>query len=180
MYRDIKGYESLYSVDENGNVWTHEKAVKVGNNGGVVKRGGHLLKTMPNNKRTPHLRVILVKDGKRKQHQVHRLVALAFIPNPNNLPFVNHKDCDPTNNHVSNLEWCSAKENSVHAYKQGRWTPPNQKGSANSNCVFVDDDIKCIRELHKTLVNCAEIARQYKVNPKTINDIVHRKRWAHI
>lgn len=180
MYRDIKGYESLYSVDEKGNVWTHEKIVKVGNNGGLVKRGGHLLKPMPNNKRTPHLRVILTKDGKRKQHQVHRLVALAFIPNPDNLPFVNHKDCDPTNNHVSNLEWCSAKENSIHAYKQGRWTPPNQKGSANSNCVFVDDDIKRIRKLHQTIGNCAEIARQYKVNPKTINDIVHRKRWAHI
>ena len=180
MYRDIKNYENLYAVDENGNVWSYEKTIPVGKNGGVVKRGGHLLKPMPNNKRTKHLRVFLVKDGKRKQHQVHRLVALAFLPNPDNLPFINHKDCDPTNNHVSNLEWCTAKENSIHAYKKGRWAPPNQLGSANSNCKFIDSDIKKIREMYKIVGNCSAIARQYNVNPKTINQIINGKRWSHI
>jgi len=179
MYKDIKGYEGLYAVDENGNVWSYEKTSPIGNKGAVVKRGGFMLKKHCA-KRTTHQKVWLYKDGKRKQHQVHRLVAQAFIPNPENLPLINHKDCDPTNNHVDNLEWCTAKQNSIHAYQNGRWTPPNQSGSANSNAKFTDDDIKQIRKLHESIGSCAEIARQYKVNHKTINQIVNRKRWAHI
>lgn len=58
-----------------------------------------------------YLKVILCKDGKTKQLLVHRLVANAFIPNPLNLPFINHKDEDKTNNAVSNLEWCSQQYN---------------------------------------------------------------------
>lgn len=58
-----------------------------------------------------YLRVPLHKEGKLKVHQIHRLVALHFIPNPNNLPQVNHKDEDPSNNVISNLEWCDAKYN---------------------------------------------------------------------
>lgn len=179
MYKDIKGYEGLYAVDENGNVWSYEKTSPIGKNGGVVNRGGLILKPSQQG-RTKHQRVMLFKNGKRKSYLIHRLVAQAFIPNPENLPLINHKDCDPTNNHISNLEWCTAKQNSIHAYQNGRWIPPNQKGSANSNCIFTDDDIKQIRKLHESIGSCAEIARQYKVNPKTINQIVNRKRWAHI
>jgi len=179
MFKDIEGYKGLYAVDHKGNVWSYEKTSPIGSNGGVVKRGGHLLK--PNSSgRTAHLKVVLIKDGNRKQHFVHRLVAQAFIANPDNLPMINHKDCDPTNNNVSNLEWCTAKQNSIHAYQNGRWTPPNQSGSANSNAKFTDDDVKQIRKLHESIGSCAEIARQYKVNPKTIHQIVNRKRWAHI
>ena len=180
MYKDIKGYEGLYAVDENGNVWSYEKISPIGNNGAMAKRGGRLLKPMRANKRTTHQRVILIKEGKRKQHLIHRLVAQAFIPNSDNLPLINHKDCNPENNHVSNLEWCAAKQNSIHAYQNGRWTPPNQKGSSNSNARFTEADIIAIREQHKIIGSCAELARQYKVNPKTINQIVHRVRWAHV
>lgn len=179
MFKDIEGYEGLYAVNENGNIWSYEKISPIGNKGGVINRGGFVLKTYCT-KRTAHQKVWLYKDGIRKQHQVHRLVAQAFIPNPENLPLINHKDCDPTNNNVSNLEWCTAKQNSIHAYQNGRWTPPNQLGSANSNSKFTDDDVQQIRKLHESIGSCAEIARQYKVNPKTINQIVNRKRWAHI
>ena len=177
MYRAIEGYEGLYAVDEKGNVWCHKKTIPVGKNGLVVERGGHVLRPMLNSKRTAHQRVILTKDGKRRQHQVHRLVAQAFIPNPDNLPFVNHKDCDPTNNHVSNLEWCTAKQNSIHAYQKGRWTPPNQAGSKNANSKLTEANVVQIRAMYTEVKNCSEIARRFKVNPKTINMIINGKRW---
>lgn len=64
-----------------------------------------------------YLYVDLYKDGKRHRKYVHRLVAEAYIPNPNNLPFVNHIDGNPKNNNYKNLEWCSARQNVEHAAK---------------------------------------------------------------
>lgn len=64
-------------------------------------------------------RVKLFKMNREKSYRVHRLVAEAFISNPDNLPQVNHKDGNKRNNRVSNLEWCTAKENLEHAYKNG-------------------------------------------------------------
>lgn len=94
---DIEGYEGMYQVSNQGRVkslkFGKEKILKSGNNG----RG--------------YLQVNLSKDGKQAHKQIHRLVAQAFIPNPNNLQEVNHKDEDKTNNHVENLEWCDRKYN---------------------------------------------------------------------
>ncbi len=94
VWKDIKGYEGIYQVSDLGNV-------KRVNTGRVLKfaetRG--------------YKRLRLSKNGKPKDYQVHRLVAIAFIPNPNNYPQINHKDEVKDNNIVGNLEWCTAKEN---------------------------------------------------------------------
>lgn len=164
MFKDVAEYEGLYAVNEIGEVWSFAK-------------GGKLLKPMRVAKRTIHQRVMLYKNGNRKQHLIHRLVAKAFISNPDNLPFINHKDCNPQNNHVSNLEWCSAQQNSIHAYQNGRWTPPNQKGENNANSKLTEKDVIEIRKLYGEVKNCAEIARRFSVNPKTINMIVRGTRW---
>lgn len=62
----------------------------------------------------------LSKDGKMKHYKVHRLVAMAFIPNPNNLPIINHKDENPSNNNVNNLEWCTVAYNNAYGTARKR------------------------------------------------------------
>lgn len=71
------------------------------------------------------------KNGKKKYVRVHRIIAETFIPNPNNLPQVNHIDGDKTNNNVSNLEWCDNRTNTVHAFENNLTTRHNVKCMIN-------------------------------------------------
>lgn len=102
IWRDIDGYEGLYKVSNLGNI----KSLN-------YRRTGkeEILKAEINN---GYLYVILYKERKIKLYLVHRLVAIAFIPNPYNLPEINHKDEDRTNNIVSNLEWCNRQYNNIY------------------------------------------------------------------
>ena len=70
-------------------------------------------------------KITLCKDGKEKNISIHRLVALAFIPNPDNLPIINHKDENPSNNMVGNLEWCSIKYNNTYGTRLERVSKKN-------------------------------------------------------
>jgi hypothetical protein len=101
IWKDIEGYEGLYQVSNLGNI----KAL--GNGGSNSKE--RILNPQKNNK--CYLQVGLRKQGKRKFYLIHRLVAEAFINNPQNLPQINHKDEDKTNNQVNNLEWCDCQYN---------------------------------------------------------------------
>lgn len=96
IYKEIEGYEGIYQVSNYGNVKS------LGND---KTRKEKVLKPQKHN--YGYLMVSLNKQGKHKLHFVHRLVAEAFIDNPNNYEEVNHKDEDKTNNSVINLEWCT-------------------------------------------------------------------------
>ena len=108
IWKDIEGYEGLYEVSSYGRVRSLGQFVNH-NFGGNAYRKGRLLK--PGLGSRGYLSVTLCKNGIRKIYTVHRLVAQAFIPNINNLPIINHKDEDRTNNSVDNLEWCDYKYN---------------------------------------------------------------------
>ena len=109
--RPVSGYEGLYEVDYYGNVYSCYRQVDVNVNGKEYKRivGGHKLKQRINKK--GYKTVTLSKNRVYKPKQVHRIVAQAFIPNPNNYPVVNHKDENPLNNYFTNLEWCTSLYN---------------------------------------------------------------------
>lgn len=110
-WKDIPNCDGLYQVSNLGNVKSLGRYVRVSDKlGGRRKKKESLLKFEVC--KNGYLRVSLNKDGGRKHFLVHRLVAEAFIPNPQNMPQINHKDEDKTNNRVENLEWCDAKYNS--------------------------------------------------------------------
>lgn len=108
IWKDIEGYEGLYQVSNLGNVRSLDRAIDSCYNSKQSIKGKVKIQELKNN---GYMRVTLCKDGKCKHYHVHRLVAEAFIPNPDNLPFCNHMDEDKTNNKSSNLEWCDAKYN---------------------------------------------------------------------
>ena len=101
IWKDIKDYEGLYQVSN----WGRVKSL--GN--GKTHKTPRIMKI--NKQKNGYYRVILTKDGVEKNKSVHRLVATAFLENPENLPCVNHKDENPSNNNVSNLEFCDQKYN---------------------------------------------------------------------
>lgn len=117
-WRDIRNYEGLYQISNFGRVKSIARK--------IIKKDGvcqsveeKLLRYHCNNKGYPQ--VALSKNSTIKVMAIHRLVAATFIPNPRELPQVNHKDGDKTNNAVENLEWCTQSENMRHAYKLGLW-----------------------------------------------------------
>jgi hypothetical protein len=93
---------------------------------------------------------------------------------------VNHLDGHGANNLVSNLEWATAQRNSQHAFATGLTKIPNQVGEQNSSSKLTEDSVHAIRSMYSTIGNCAEIARQFGLNPRTVWDICHNRRWKHI
>ena len=115
-WKEIKGYEGKYIISNYGEIISLPRT-KQNNSKKQYVEPKEIRKIV--NNRNGYVYVYLCNDGKDINMRVHRLVAEAFIPNPNNLPQVNHKDGNKINNRVDNLEWCTASENIRHAYKNG-------------------------------------------------------------
>lgn len=109
IFKNIIGYEGLYQISNYGNV----KSLNYHNT-----NKSQLLK--PSKNKYGYLRVTLCKNNKTKSYSIHRLVAISFIQNPNHYSIINHKDENPSNNNVENLEWCTCKYNSNYGTRNNR------------------------------------------------------------
>ena len=122
IWKPVPGYEGLYEVSNLGRVRSVNRYVKSKGESYWLRKGKML---SPAKDKNGYLKVNLSCNGKNNIIRVHRLVAQAFLPNPDNLLEVNHKDEDKTNNRVENLEWCTAKYNNNYGTKIERQKKTN-------------------------------------------------------
>jgi hypothetical protein len=154
QWKMIEGFD-LYEVSNTGKIRTKDRVV---NNGvGTFVRKGKALKPADNGK--GYLKLVLKQDGRSKKAYVHRLVADAFIPNPENKPCVNHIDNDPSNNHVENLEWCTHQENMDWMKTQGRdkrtseWLDNLRKAQEKTYKAVVGENIQTGEKIYFSKLN---------------------------
>ncbi len=165
VWLPVQGYEGLYEVSNLGNVKRLSRISK--NSLGRDTRLPELIMKPIESKKQGYFRIGTSKDGRHKMNAVHRLVALAFIPNPENKPQVNHKDGDKGNNKLDNLEWCTAKENKIHAHQVLKIKMPQGEGASGAKYseVFITKildlrfkgglrytDISAITSVHKDYI----------------------------
>lgn len=138
--KDIRGFEGLYAVTSCGRVWSYRRK--------------KFLK--PHTYSNGYLYVDLSKNGKHNLRRVHRLVAEAYIPNPDNLPQVNHKDEIKTHNWINNLEWCDAKYNVNYGTGIDRST---KKRSMKIRCVETGEEFASMMDcMRKTGISQGNIS----------------------
>lgn len=153
IWKAVKGYEGVYEVSNLGRVRTFQP-----------KENNIILKpyVMPNG----YEQVCLYSKKTRIKCYIHRLVAIAFIDNPHNLPQVNHKDENKQNNHVENLEWVTAKQNLEHGTRKEK-----QKETFRRNGKLLKS-VCCFHlngELFKTFQSCKEAAKYTGANASAIS-----------
>lgn len=155
-YRDVVGFEDYFQVSNMGNIYS--------------KRSNRILKqTKSKTGYWTFATKIGGRNGSDHCFKVHRLVADAFIPNPEGKPFVNHIDGSKTNNILSNLEWVTAKENSAHAWATGLLLPrpcPNRKLTAEQ-----------VLEIRASKKSNRKLASIYGIDQASIGRIKRRESY---
>lgn len=130
IWKDIKGYEGLYQVSNLGRVKRRRCIIPntgTKGNSGTQTIHERIMKLQTN--KYGYLYVCLSQNGQQKHHTVHRLVANAFLSNPDNKPQVNHINGIKTDNTINNLEWSTGAENMIHAFKIGLKSKPSNFGN---------------------------------------------------
>jgi DNA-binding XRE family transcriptional regulator len=173
IWKQVKGFESLYEVSNQGRVKSLQRFVN-GKNGAnkPLKETIIQLKTDKG-----YLRVNLWKNQKSKRFAVHRLVAEAFIDKIEGKDYVNHKNGIKTDNRIENLEWVTLSENIIHAYHNNLLVRRGEKHTQNK---LKESDIFEIRILLDKGFTQTQIAEKFGVIRQTISCIKTKKSWSHI
>jgi len=172
IWKDILGYEGHYQISNLGRVKSLPKIKK--NRDGYCTTKEKFLK--PNNYSNKYAVFDLSLNLKVKRHLAHRLLAIAFIPNAENKPFINHKNGNKLDNSLGNLEWVSASENAKHAFDMGL----RKRGEVHSKSIFTDNQVIDIKQRLAKGENGASIARLYNACKSTIHNIKKNKTWKHL
>lgn len=164
IWKDIKGYEGIYQVSNLGRVFSvRRKLIMKPQKSG---KGG-----------LGYYQVPLTVGGKKYLAFLHKLIAEAFIPNPDNKPHVNHIDGNKKNNELSNLEWCTLKENSKHAYDTGL-NRCLKKGEEHYKSKLNADIVREIRRLYATgMYSQKKLSEMYKIHQTNVGFIVRMETW---
>jgi hypothetical protein len=167
VWKPVVNYEGIYSVSNLGRV-RREISFK--------RASVRLLK--PVSCPQGYLSVKLNWQAKGKTFRIHRLVAIAYVPNPLNKPEVNHIDGVKTNNRDSNLEWATPKENMQHAHYVLHAI--NRRGKENGRAKLTEETVKEVRQLAQSRENFAEIGRKFGVTKEAIGYAVRRVTWRNV
>lgn len=170
IWKDIEGYEGKYQVSDLGRIKSIARKGSGASSIDVYLKGG-----LSGSK---YLNVGLCKNGKVKTTQVHRIVAMAFIPNPENKREVNHKNAIKTDNRVENLEWCTPSENIRHGLAAGIMN--TEKGSKKWNARFTEEQVRSIKIRLLNGEIGYRIAKEYGVTKGLIAAIRKGQTWKHV
>lgn len=174
IWKDIEGYEGFYQVSNIGRVRSLDRIVK-GSRRNKYQMCKSKMKVLDRcNKR--YSQISIYKDGKGRKFLVHRLVAIAFIPNKKNHPQVNHLDFDRHNNHVSNLEWTDAIGNAQHAVAGGKYKN-GLKGEDHPGSILT---VKNILHIRKKKLRSKDYCALYNIEASHVTAIWKRKIWKHV
>lgn len=169
---DIKDFEGLYAITDDGKIWSYPKL------NGVGFRDGHWMKQYVHR---GYSYVVLTKESKQKSYIVHRLVAQTYIENPLLKKQVNHKNGNKLDNHISNLEWNTPSENSKHAYSSGLRVHIGLKGEKNPKAKLKKSDVLYIRaQIEPSKNDRKYLMKRFNIAKNTLSDILNRKSWQHI
>ena len=176
QWRDIIEHEGYYEVSNLGRIKSLPRLAKVCGGGFRLVKSSILRQR----KNKGYCMVDLNFNLKKTTHQVHRLVAIEFIPNLENKPVINHKNFMRDFNYYLNLEWCSYKENTEHASKNNRFNP--KKGDSHFQSKLSEQKVLAIRRLYSINPNYNRfiLASKLNVDESTIRNVVNRKHFKHI
>lgn len=168
----IRGFDFDYEVTDKGQFISHARYLN------------HNLPMKLHLSKDGYQCVGLIKNGKSTAHRVHRIVACAFIPNPENKPYINHIDGNKTNNCVENLEWCTQKENAYHAiHTLGRWSRSEKQSEAarrlgESHRKLTMDDAREIRRIYELgEMGCYRLSKKFNLSKHCILNIIHNRSY---
>lgn len=177
IWKSISGYEGLYEVSNLGNVRSIDRVVQ--SRWGDCKIKGRTLK--PGITKQGYFIVVLSKSGVMTALRKGRLVALAFIPNPENKPEVNHKKGIKTDDRVSALEWSTSSENIIHARDKLHMNNFFSKRRPPANQILTDAKVIEIRSRYKNeKITQVQLGKEYGVTNAAINLVINRKNFSHV
>jgi len=178
IWKDIKDFENMYQVSNLGRVKSLPRII-MRKDGKKQTIKGQFLKGSKDTK--GYIQVELKKDGKRNIKVIHRLVALAFIPNVENKEQVNHIDGNKENNCTSNLEWCTCQENIQHAWKNELNVA--SYGENHPNHKLTEEQARYIKNNYiprDKKFGARALAKKFNVSTGPIQNIIHKKGWKNI